>query len=78
MKFKQLGSKQAEIETANGTTVFFSYNTPVAAHITGKGFFRTDKKFSVTTSKHITKWLEKNGASKADLISQDALEVLLA
>jgi hypothetical protein len=41
--------------------IFFSYETPVAAFVPGRGFIRTETKHSVTTSQHINKWL--NGVS---------------
>ena len=66
MKLVSLGSNQTEIEFGNDITVFFSYSTPVAAFIPGKGYFRTDKKFSQTTSKHINKWLEGETAKEIE------------
>ena len=59
MKLNNLGANQTEIEM-DGKTVLFSYKTPVAAWIgngTELGYFRTNKKWSVTTSRHINKWL---------------------
>ena len=59
MKLNNLGANQTEIEM-DGKTVLFSYKTPVAAWIgngTEFGYFRTNKKWSVTTSRHINKWL---------------------
>lgn len=56
MKVKNLGANKTTIELANGTTVFVSYETPVAAFIVGRGYIKTDKSWSVTTSKHITQW----------------------
>ena len=58
----------------NGNRVFFSYETPVAAWIAGKGFIMTDQKFSVTTTQHINRWL--NGVY-ADPVSQASIERLL-
>ena len=40
-----------------GATVLFSYETPVACRSLNN-YYRTDKKWSVTTSKHINKWLD--------------------
>ncbi len=62
MKLNNLGSNQTEVEIGTGT-IFFSYNTPVAANIDGK-FYRTDKHWSVTTSKHINRWLDGRTAEK--------------
>jgi hypothetical protein len=55
MKLKQLGSNQTELVLNDGTQVLFSYETPVACWIEGQ-FYRTDKKWSQTTSRHINKW----------------------
>ena len=50
---RKFGAKQlTEIEN-NGLRILISYQTPVAV-FNGSTLFRTDRKFSVTTSKHIT------------------------
>lgn len=59
MKLNTIAANQNEVTLGNGKTVFFSYNTAVAAIVDGKAY-RTEKRWSVTTSKHINKWL--NGA----------------
>ena len=56
MKVKNLGANKTVIEMGNGTSVFVSYATPVAAFVPGRGYIKTDKSWSVTTSKHITQW----------------------
>jgi predicted NAD-dependent protein-ADP-ribosyltransferase YbiA (DUF1768 family) len=53
---KNLGNNKVEISKGS-TTVFYSYNTPVAANINGK-YYRTAEHYSVTTSKHINQWLD--------------------
>lgn len=73
MKLKTLGSNRTEVEV-NGKTVFFSYNTPVAYCQRGVGFFRTTQKYSVTTSKHITQWLE---GAKAKEVPQEQIDEVL-
>jgi hypothetical protein len=66
MALRQIGSNQTEIETITGNVVLYSYNTPVAACLSdGSGFIRTNKRYSVTTSKHITQWL--NGAKAVEV-----------
>ena len=55
MKIKQLASNMTELQSGD-TRILFSYETPVAAYITGQGLYRTSKKWSRTTSKHINKW----------------------
>jgi hypothetical protein len=64
MKIKPFGSNQTELHLDDGTIVFFSYETPVAAHIPGLGAYYTNKKYSTTTSGHITRWLDSIGLSR--------------
>ena len=66
-----------ETEISNGKTpvesIFFSYSTAVAG-IDDLGFFKTDKKYSITTSKHINNWLRKNNAiDNCRIISQSQI-----
>ena len=56
MKLKPIANNQTELHL-NGNIFFFSYETPVAARV-GAKYFKTEQKFSVTTSRHINKWLE--------------------
>lgn len=77
MKLNSLGPNQTEIEVGD-VTVLFSYKTPVAFHVTGKGYFRTKERFSSTTTKHINKWLQHHGGSAfIEEVEQDVLENLL-
>jgi len=72
MKLTPIGSNMNEVEIGD-VIIFFSYKEPVACHILGK-FYKTEKKWSRTTSKHITKWL--NGA-KAETKPQEFFDNLL-
>ncbi len=73
IRAQSIGSNQLEIQ--HGENRFLvSYNTPVAAYLSGLGFYRTTTKFSRTTSKHINKWI---GAANANTIDQKALEDML-
>jgi hypothetical protein len=74
MKLVPLASNQTELELNDGTVVFFSYKTPVAAFIPGLGYYRTEHKWSVTTSKHINKWIR---GQNCNTISQDYLNNLV-
>ena len=65
MKLKPIAANQNEVELSSGVTVFFSYKTPVAAHVPGEGYFKTDCRWSRTTSKHIGQFIARNGGSKA-------------
>ena len=56
MLLTPIASNMTEIET-DDARILFSYRTPVAAFVFGEGFVRTDKYWSVTTSRHINKWI---------------------
>lgn len=43
--------------TIGNKSILFSYETPVALHVMGVGFFKTAERFSKTTSKHVNQWL---------------------
>lgn len=62
MTLKPIGKNQTEIALENGTIVLYSYNTPVAVLIGNKALV-TSKKYSVTTSKHITQTISRWGCS---------------
>ena len=74
MKVKNIGSNMTEIEVGD-YTILVSYQTPVACFISGRGYVRTSQKFSVTTSRHINKWLD--GAA-CEIESQEYFNNLLA
>jgi len=59
MIVQQIGSNQTEVQLADGTCILFSYVTPVAALVPGKGWVRTAHKWSATTTKHINAWLRE-------------------
>lgn len=63
MKLRIIGSNQTEVIKGDGTVIFFSYETPVAAFVPGKGLLRVDTKYSVTTTKHINQWLDGRTAA---------------
>ena len=67
MYLNNISKNVSEIKNRKGT-ILFSYNTPVAV-ITSEGYvLKTDRKYSKTTSKHITQWL---GSLKAEEVTQE-------
>lgn len=50
---RKFGAKQLTEIDNNGLRILVSYQTPVAV-FTGSTLYRTERKFSVTTSKHLT------------------------
>jgi hypothetical protein len=65
MKVKQIASNMTELTLDNGIRVLFSYSTPVACEL-NSGYYKTAKKWSKTTSRHINLWLNGNNAIEAD------------
>ena len=57
MKLTPIAANQTSVSFNDGTEVFFSYKTPVAAYLPDKGYVKTDTFYSVTTSRHINKYL---------------------
>lgn len=78
MIVQQIGSNMTEVQLADGTIVLVSYATPVAALVPGKGWIRTAHKWSVTTTKHINKWLAKNCGGTVQSVPQWEVDQLLA
>jgi hypothetical protein len=80
MKVQPIGSNQTQVSLADGTEVLFSYSTPVAALVPGKGWMRTAVKHSVTTSKHVNRWLAENASTLATVavVPQWDLDQLVA
>lgn len=68
-----LGSNMTVLNTTRAR-VFFSYETPVAGYIPGRGYVKTDRHYSKTTSKHINKYL---GGCKAEIVPQSEIDALL-
>ena len=55
MKLQHLSGNKNQITLADGTQVLFSYATPVACWKDG-AFYKTDKFWSKTTSRHVNEW----------------------
>ena len=66
MQLTPIAANQTEVSYNDGTQVFFSYRTPVAAYLPEKGYVRTATYWSKTTSRHINKWLEGVTARTVD------------
>ncbi len=76
-KLNPVGSNQTEIERADGVTILYSYKTPVAAFVPGKGALCTSTKYSTTTSRHINKAVERWGATRHN-VDQSVIDQLAA
>lgn len=73
MNLKKLGNNMTVLDL-NVMEVFFSYETPVGAMLADGSLVRTEEFFSVTTSKHINKWLAGREARE---VSQEFIHDLV-
>ena len=71
MELTPIAANQNELSFTNGAQVFFSYKTPVAAYCPLRGYIRTEKFWSSTTTRHINKWLK--GITEVSEVSQEFL-----
>ncbi len=78
MRVKQVTVTSTQISLADGTEVLYSYSTPVAALVPGKGWIRTEQFYSVTTSKHINRWLAENCGGEVQTVPQWEVDQLVA
>ena len=76
MTLTPIAANQTEVSINDGTQIFFSYRTPVAAYLPSKGYVRTERFWSKTTSRHINKWLQ--GVNNVSEVSQTVLDNLAA
>ena len=76
MQLTPIASNMTEVETSEAR-ILFSYRTPVAAYVFGEGYVRTEKWWSVTTSRHINKWLDLRQGETAKEVSQTYLDKLV-
>lgn len=72
LKVKPIGSNQTEL-TVGDTLILFSYKTPVAAWVPGRGWLRSEEKYSKTTTKHVNGWLGAAGT----VVPQSEIDSLL-
>ena len=72
LKILPLGANQTQLSVGDNL-ILFSYKTPVAAWVSGRGWLRTSTKYSKTTTKHINKWLRGYAAQDVDQSVLDTL-----
>lgn len=66
MNIKPIGPNQTEVSLDGGNILaLVSYETVVAAFVDGKAY-RTSKKWSATTSRHISKWFDGEEAEEKE------------
>lgn len=75
MKARTIGSNQTEIEKGDGTLILVSYETPVAAVLPNGDALRTNRFYSVTTSRHINKWLGRQAKGEVVEVSPEKIDL---
>jgi hypothetical protein len=77
MKLNSIGINMTEVEMEL-CIVLFSYKTPVAFYDKDADmYYKTDKYWSRTTSRHIRQWLRDNDSNCMNIITQKELDNLL-
>jgi hypothetical protein len=74
MKLRQLATNMTLLEFGRDNELLFSYETPVAGR-NKNGYFRTAERYSVTTSRHINKYL---AGRKAEEVPQVMIDLFAA
>ncbi len=74
MKIKKINNNLTVVSN-NNVALCFSYETPVAGYNSEIGFFKTKKFWSVTTSKHIGKFLTKYNVPNNKVMELDQEEI---
>ena len=74
MKLTPIAANRTQLNLNDGTEVFFSYETPVAAKLPNYDYIRTATKWSQTTTRHINQWLEGVIATE---VKQEVLDNLV-
>ncbi len=67
MKLIPVDKNQTEIELANGVTILYSYQTPVAAFVPGSGGLVSRTKYSPTTGRHVNMALDRWGCNRFEV-----------
>lgn len=63
-KLEQVGANRSILTLNNGTRIGFSYSTPVVAEVKGVTY-KTEERYSATTSKHVRQLLKELTGSYA-------------
>ena len=67
MKLNPIASNQTEVERAGGVVVLYSYKTPVAVFVPGRGGLCTKTRYSTTTSGHVNAAIKRWGCNRVDV-----------
>lgn len=74
MELKILGNNQTVVSFSYDFELFYSYETPVAGFRAGLGYFKVDRYYSVTTGKHVNRYL---GGISPKVIGEEELRNMI-
>lgn len=77
ISINNIGSNQTEMER-DGLTILYSYQTPVAVFVSGKGAVCDETKHSRTTSRHVTQAVARWGATRHNVTAQEFAALIAA
>ncbi len=77
MKLNPIGSNQNEVEKPDGTTILYSYSTPVAVIDHEGAAFRTDRFYSRTTLKHINDFFRPIMGAAVRTVTQETIDAFV-
>ena len=77
MKLTPIAANQTSVSFNDGTEVFFSYATPVAAYLPEKGYVKTDTFYSVTTSRHINQYFQHVDENDINVVPDEYIVALV-
>jgi len=75
-----MSANVSTVNLADGRQVCLSYGVPVAAFVPGRGYIKTDRRYSVTTSRHANQFCGVRAvvvthAEFAELVNPVAVEL---
>ena len=76
MQLRPIASNMTQLDLSAGTSVLFSYQTPVAC-LTDNGYYRTSKKWSVTTSRHINQYFKHVDENDINVVPDEYIVALV-
>lgn len=77
MNLNPIKANMTELDLGNGTVILFSYKTPVACKHSDGMTYRTEKKWSQTTTRHINTWISTGGLFGAQFKPQEFFDGLV-
>ncbi len=75
---QSVGANRTLVSFDDGREILVSYSTPVAGFFPGRGYLASSRKWSATTSKHVSQYLADLAGDKARRIDDAEFMSLVA